>query len=126
MEEKCCPEAPACCDMRGLLSFLILWILSRKPMNGQQISEEIAKRRGAKPTPGTLYPALRELRTKELVKMERKGRQTIYTLSRKGTEGLRRACEYFCYAFGEIFEEHRVSATSRANCVQWVQDRRGP
>jgi DNA-binding PadR family transcriptional regulator len=95
--------------MRGLLSFLILWILSKRPMNGQEISKEIATRRGARPTPGTVYPALRELRRKELVEMERKGRQTVYTISKKGTEGLNKACKYFCHAFGEIFEEHRGS-----------------
>ncbi len=106
MNEKCCPEVPNCCDMRGMLSFYILWILSKKPMNGQEISEELRKRRGTKPTAGTIYPALKELRTKGLVKMERKGRTTIYSLSEDGKEGLEEACRYFCVAFGEIFQEY--------------------
>ena len=106
MKEKCCPETPDCCDMRGMLSFYILWLLSKRPMNGQEISEELGKRRGTKPTPGTIYPALKELKTKGLVEMERKGRRTIYTLSENGREGLEKACKYFCSAFGEIFREY--------------------
>ena len=106
MKEQWCIETPDCCDMRGMLAFYILWLLSKRPMNGQEISEELGKRRGTKPTSGTLYPALKELRAKGLVEMEKKGRMTIYTLSQKGVEGLEEACEYFCSAFGEIFEEY--------------------
>ena len=106
MNEECCPEVPNCCDMRGMLSFYILWILSKKSLNGQEISEELRKRRGTKPSPGTIYPALKELRTRELIKMERKGRTTIYSLSEEGREGLEKACKYFCSAFGEIFQEY--------------------
>ena len=106
MNEECCPEIPSCCDMRGMLSFYILWLLSKRSMNGQEISEELRKRRGTKPTAGTIYPALKELRTKGLVEMERKGRTTTYTLSEKGRDGLEEACRYFCSAFGEIFLEY--------------------
>jgi PadR family transcriptional regulator PadR len=106
MKEKCCPETPDCCDMRGMLSFYILWLLSKRPLNGQEISEELGKRRGTKPTAGTIYPALKELRTKGLVIMERKGRTTIYRLSENGSKGLEEACRYFCSAFGDIFQEY--------------------
>jgi DNA-binding PadR family transcriptional regulator len=89
-----------------MLSFYILWLLSKEPMNGQELSEELGKRRGTKPTPGTIYPALKELRLKGLADMERKGRSTIYTLTESGREGLNEACDYFCSVFGEIFQEH--------------------
>ena len=104
MSGKCCPEAPTCCDMRGMLSFSVLWIISNGPMSGQQISEELGKRRGTKPTAGTIYPALKELRKKKLVNMEKKGRETIYTLTEDGKQELETACTYFCSVFGEIFE----------------------
>lgn len=106
MNEKCCPEPPECCDMRGMLSFYILWVLSKKSMNGQKISEELGKRRGTKPTPGTIYPALKELRKKGLIEMERKGTTTNYTLTKNGKEEMEKACRYFCSAFGEIFHEY--------------------
>ena len=106
MVEECCPEIPECCDMRGLLSFYVLWLLSKRPMNGQEISEELGKRRGTKPTAGTLYPALKALRERGLVEMRRKGRTTTYTLSEGGKVGLEKACRYFCSAFGEIFQQY--------------------
>ncbi len=102
-EEQCCP--PDCCDMRGLLSFQILWLLSRKPMNGQQIAQELAQRRGSKPTPGTIYPALKELANKGLIQPNRTGRQVVYKLTEEGKEGLVDARRYFIQVFGEIFEE---------------------
>ena len=37
------------CDMRGLLSFQILFLLSKKPMHGEEMAQEIKKRRGEKP-----------------------------------------------------------------------------
>ena len=40
--------------MRGMLGFLILFLLSKKPMHGQEIAEEITKRKGEKPSPGHL------------------------------------------------------------------------
>lgn len=45
------------CDMRGMLGFLILFLLSKKSMHGQELAEEIARRKGEKPRPGTIYPA---------------------------------------------------------------------
>jgi DNA-binding PadR family transcriptional regulator len=104
IKEQCPPE---CCDMRGMLSFMILWLLTKKPMHGQKIAEEIAKRRGIKPTPGTIYPALRDLNKRGLIRREKKGRTIVYSLTEKGKEGIDRACRYFCRAFAEIFEEYK-------------------
>lgn len=103
---KCCPEIPCCCDMRGMLSFQILWLLSKRSMNGQEICREIARRKGRAPTPGTIYPALKELRKRDLVNMDKAGRETRYSLSERGLEELDKACRYFISAFGEILAEY--------------------
>lgn len=57
-----CGFGEECCDMRGLLGFLVLFLVSKKPMHGQEIASELAKRRGEKPSPGTIYPALKSLK----------------------------------------------------------------
>ena len=98
-----CP--PECCDMRGMLSFLILWLLSKRPMYGQELAKEIGKRRGTKPNPGTIYPALKELKKRGLIKPKKEGRVTNYHITEEGRKGIQKACEYFCKAFGEIFRE---------------------
>jgi len=96
-----------CCDMRGMLSFRILWLLTKKPMHGQEIAKEIGARRGRKPNPGTIYPALEDLRKRGLVKKESEGRKTIYSLTAEGRKGIKESCRYFCAEFSEIFEEYK-------------------
>jgi DNA-binding PadR family transcriptional regulator len=61
-----------CCDMRGMLGFLILFLLSKKSMHGQELADEIAKRKGEKPSPGTIYPALKSLRERDLLVAKKK------------------------------------------------------
>jgi DNA-binding PadR family transcriptional regulator len=99
---------PDCCDMRGLLTFQILWELRGKNLNGQEIAERIAERRGAKPTPGTIYPALKELREKRLISGEKVGREIIYSLTDKGEKGAKEAAIYFFRVFGDIVKEIRT------------------
>jgi len=60
---------------RGLLRFLVLKMISEKPMSGAEIVEEIEKQTGSwKPSPGSIYPLLASLHkkgfTKELPKDE--------------------------------------------------------
>ncbi len=93
------------CDMRGMLSFQILWLLSKRDMNGEGIAEEIEKRRGEKPKPGTLYPALKELHGSGLVKGRRSGREVTYSITREGRHAVKEATAYLCRSFGEIFTE---------------------
>ena len=94
------------CDMRGMLSFLILWILNRKPAHGQQIAKEIERRKGSKPTPGTIYPALKELKRKGLISSEKKGRMVVYTITPKGRRALDGARRRICAMFGDIIREY--------------------
>src|SRR5712692_7211983 len=98
-------ESPAeMCDMRGMLSFTILWLLSVRPMYGQELATEIGKRRGEKPNPGTIYPALKDLASNGMIKAHLEGRNQVYELTQRGRVGLSKALEYFRKAFGEIFD----------------------
>ena len=106
MSDCCENPPPDCCDMRGLLSFTILWLLTKKPMFGQELADELGRRRGNKPNPGTLYPALKELEINGLVEAKQEGRRKIYHLTESGREGTLKACEYFCKAYSEIFQEY--------------------
>jgi PadR family transcriptional regulator, regulatory protein PadR len=91
------------CDMRGMLSFTILWLLSTRPMYGQELATEIGKRRGDKPNPGTIYPALKDLSSRGLIKAHAEGRNNVYELTAEGRVSLGKALKYFDKAFGEIF-----------------------
>ena len=88
-----------CCDMKGFLSYLILWILSKKAMNGAEIADEFEKRKGTKPSPGTIYPALKELKQKGLIAADK---QKKYSLTKKGEKELKSACCVFCRTFYDM------------------------
>jgi PadR family transcriptional regulator, regulatory protein PadR len=90
--------------MRGMLSFMILWHLSTRPMYGQEIAAEIGKRRGDKPNPGTIYPALKELASHGLIKRRAEGRNIVYSITEDGRISFSKALDYFQRAFGEIFQ----------------------
>jgi len=101
---KKCEQADYCCDMRGMLSFMLLWLLSKRSMYGQELADEIAKRKGERPNPGTIYPALKDLKKRHLIQVRIEGRKTVYELTREGRTGVTEATIYFTRAFGEIFE----------------------
>ena len=92
------------CDMRGFLSFLILWLLRKKPMSGAELAKEMEARKGCKPNPGTIYPALKELLRKKAVKVHaQKGKEKIYVLTPMGKEQLDAATHSFCKVFYDVF-----------------------
>lgn len=88
-----------CCDMKGFLSYLILWILSKKSMNGVEITKELEKRKGTRPSPGTIYPALKELKKKGLIIADK---DKTYSLTKKGKKELNSACNIFCKIFYDM------------------------
>ena len=100
-------EGHEMCDMRGMLSFTILWLLSRRSMYGQELATEIGNRRGDKPNPGTIYPALKDLAARRLIVASQQGRNSVYELTREGRATLERSMEYFEKAYGDIFDELR-------------------
>lgn len=115
VSELCCP--PDCCDMRGFLTFQILWEMTQGPLNGQEVAKRIAKRRGTKPTPGTIYPALRDLKEGKLIKViKTEGRQVVYELTEAGRQGFDEAARYFYQAFGDILAECKVIVQRVGDC----------
>jgi PadR family transcriptional regulator, regulatory protein PadR len=92
-----------CCDMRGMLGFLILYLLSKKSMHGQELANEIANRKGEKPSPGTIYPALKSLREMGFISEEKEGKTIVYSLTEKGENALKMAKRKFIKIFVGIF-----------------------
>ncbi len=91
----------ACCEMKGYLTYLILWILGKNSMNGAELGRELEKRRGTIPSPGTIYPALKDLKSKELISVDE---EKYYSLTPKGEKELKEACKFFCNIFYDIEE----------------------
>ena len=92
------------CDMRGFLSFLVLWLLSKKPMTGTEIADELEERRGMRPNPGTIYPALKELVKKKAIQIQsKKGKVKAYSITALGREEFNEARNSFCKCFYDVF-----------------------
>ncbi len=98
------PKEKYCCDMRGMLSFLILFLLSKKAMHGQEIADELEKRKGDRPSPGTIYPALKDLKEKNLIEENKEGKNIIYHLTSTGKKALSIAKAKFCKTFTDVIK----------------------
>lgn len=71
--------------LKGHLSFLILHLLSQKQLSGKGIVDEIAKRKGTRLSPGTIYPSLDVLRQKGFVQVAKKiEKEKVYDLTADG------------------------------------------
>jgi PadR family transcriptional regulator, regulatory protein PadR len=87
-----------------MLGFLILFLLSKKPMHGQEIADEITRRKGEKPSPGTIYPALKNLRQMGFINSdEKEGKTIVYTLTERGRNALRISKRRFIRTFLGVF-----------------------
>ncbi len=96
-----------CCDMRGMLSFQVLRLIAQKDMSGEDVRQELERRRGSKPSPGTIYPVLKSLAENGwIAESEKQGRVKQYRITPKGKkeveEATRRFLEIFCDMKGEF------------------------
>jgi DNA-binding PadR family transcriptional regulator len=87
--------------MKGFLSFLILWLLSKESMSGAEIALELEKRKGNRPSPGTIYPVLKDLKDKGLLSMDK---EKHYSLTKKGKKELETHLNTFFETFCDIDE----------------------
>jgi len=95
-----------CCDMRGYLSFIVLRLIKKKPMSGEDIREEIGKRKGCRPSPGTIYPVLKSLREGGLIEQStNSGKIKNYILTDKGKKEVKIATVKFVSMFCDMKEE---------------------
>ncbi|MBI2559226.1 PadR family transcriptional regulator [Candidatus Woesearchaeota archaeon] len=92
--------------MRGFLSFIVLRLIAKKNMSGEEIREELKKRRGTKPSPGTIYPVLKALSSSGFIEeISSKGKVKKYKLTAKGRKELKVATIKFCSIFYDMKDE---------------------
>jgi DNA-binding PadR family transcriptional regulator len=70
-------------------------------MTGAQIALELEKRKGHRPSPGTIYPVLKDLKDKGFLKIDKDKR---YTLTKKGETELEVSINTFFQTFCDIDE----------------------
>ncbi len=91
--------------MKGFLSFRILCYLRSGEKTGEGIAELILKDTRKKPSPGTIYPALKDMAKQGLIKGEKKGKYVYYSLTKDGRKEAALSCRYFKMCFSSVLKE---------------------
>ncbi len=72
-------------------------------MHGQEIADEMEKRKGERPSPGTIYPALKAMKEVGLIREEKSGKTIVYSLTEDGKKTFKIAKQRFVRTFMDIF-----------------------
>jgi len=94
-----------CCDMRGFLSFTVLRLINKNPMSGEDLRQEIEKRKGSKPSPGTIYPVLKSLSENKLIELKERTKEKKYQITSIGKKELKIATKKFVAMFCDMKDE---------------------
>ncbi len=66
----------------------MLNLLDTKPMTGYELMSEIEGKLGSRPSPGSMYPLLEDMRARGMVVHKASGRRKIYSITSKGRKSL--------------------------------------
>jgi PadR family transcriptional regulator, regulatory protein PadR len=92
-----------CCDMKGFLSFLVLRLIRNRSMSGEEIRQELEKRKGHKPSPGTIYPVLKTLSENKWIEaVDSKTKEKKYQITAKGKKEVEEATKKFVSLFCDM------------------------
>lgn len=98
-------------EFKGFLSFLILHEVSKKALAGEDLAKKIGRRKGTILTPGTIYPALKNLKANKLVVFEKQGRRKVYSLTKKGKSELETS--YFLFSKHFFGLKNKIKRSSK-------------
>ena len=108
------------CASKGFLSFLILWLVNKQPRTGAEIALELEKRRGKKPSPGTIYPVLKHLNEADILSIDKDKR---YALTEKGKKALEVHLDAFINTFYDIDDMKKCSCKGQCSGEKHPQHR---
>ena len=96
------------CEMKGFLSFQVLKMISKKPMSGQDLRQEFKQRKGCVPSPGTIYPVLKFLKSNKLIEeIKSTGKTKKYKLTKNGQTEVRITTERFLCIFSDLKDDFK-------------------
>jgi DNA-binding PadR family transcriptional regulator len=101
------------CSSKGLLSFLIVWLVRKQPKTGAEIATDLEKRRGKKPSPGTIYPVLKNLTAMGILSVDPDKR---YSITEKGQTALEASIDEFVNTFYDL-DEMKSCMSEKKKCT---------
>ena len=88
--------------------FTVLRLISKTPMSGDEIRDELEARKGTRPSPGTIYPVLKTLvENGWIVETEKSGKEKKYSITVRGKKEVDSATERFLALFCDMKEDFR-------------------
>ncbi len=94
-------------EIRGLLKLLILNELENNEITGYEVIQRISEKITKKPSPGSVYPILKELTDSGILNCKEVGSKKLYTLSEKGKELL-----------GKIYETEKEAIFNKVRILR--------
>jgi len=79
-------------------------------MTGAEITEELEKRKGHRPSPGTIYPVLKYLTEEKLLSVDKNKK---YSLTKLGEEELDMSLNHFFETFCDVDEMRKKCRCGR-------------
>ena len=94
------------CELKGFLTFLVLKLISTKELTGEEIRQELEKRKGQRPSPGTIYPVLKQLAENGLIEEVHTsdGKEKRYRITKVGSKEVKDATDRFHHMFAGLLE----------------------
>ncbi len=75
-------------------------------MSGEELRKEIEKRKGSKPSPGTIYPVLKALNENGFIQeINDGGKEKKYKITPEGKKEMQKATRQFISIFFDMREE---------------------
>ncbi len=75
--------------VKGLFKLLVLNAIREEPLHGYEIMRRIGDTLGGyPPSPGIVYPTLRSLESEGLVRSDKEGKRTVYSITEGGVRYL--------------------------------------
>lgn len=90
----------------GLLQMQVLWILDHKTTHGYELMKMLNDIKKTKITQGTLYPALKSLEERGLIKGKETDRRINYEITQEGRRVMNDTCTDFSRTFFGIFQSY--------------------
>ena len=78
---------------RGHLRFFVLNALAKEDMAGYRLMKTLGEDLGSKPSPGSIYPILDDLKEKKLISCRELKRKKVYSITKQGKDFLKQAKE---------------------------------
>ncbi|AKG91378.1 transcriptional regulator, PadR family [Geoglobus ahangari] len=74
--------------LKGILKILILKELEKESLSGLELIDRIEKKTAKRPSPGSVYPLLKELQSAGFLEVRAVGKSKVYSLSELGRRAL--------------------------------------